>query len=133
MRHRLKMLRMIIIINSVYRCLFMLLQLEWNMPFANLGSKSTSTSASQKVACKHLGAGLCSFIHSGYFYNASSSPLLLRGAPDYSIDTASELTRQSTTGNCERRTCPARVRFKPATLRTEDTKLTIKPTHQMYR
>ena len=26
-------------------------------------------------------------IHSGYFYRASSSPLLLRGAPDYSIDT----------------------------------------------
>src|SRR6218665_490328 len=85
MRHRLKMLRMIIIINSVYRCLFMLLKLEWNMPFANLGSKSTSTSASQKVACKHLGVGLCSFIHSGYLYNASSSPLLLRGAPDYSF------------------------------------------------
>jgi len=46
------------------------------------------------------------FIHSGYFYGASSSPLLLRGAPDYSIDTVSELTRQSTTGNCEWRTCP---------------------------
>jgi len=28
-----------------------------------------------------------SFIHSGYFCCASSSPLLLRGAPDYSIDT----------------------------------------------
>ena len=26
----------------------------------------------------------CSFIHSGYFYSAPSSPLLLRGAPDYS-------------------------------------------------
>ena len=33
------------------------------------------------------------FIHSGYFYSASSIPLLLRGAPDYSIDTVSELTR----------------------------------------
>jgi len=42
-----------------------------------------------------------SFIHSGYFYSASSSPLLLKGAPDYSIDTVSELTRQSATGNCE--------------------------------
>jgi len=28
-----------------------------------------------------------SFIYSRYFYNASSSPLLLRGTPDYSIDT----------------------------------------------
>src|SRR6218665_3610371 len=27
---------------------------------------------------------------SGYFYSASSSPLLLRGAPDYSTDTVSE-------------------------------------------
>ena len=29
-------------------------------------------------------------IHSGYFYSAPSSPLLLRGAPDYSTDTVSE-------------------------------------------
>ena len=35
------------------------------------------------------------------FLGASSSPLLLRGAPDYSIDTVSELTRRSATGNCE--------------------------------
>src|SRR6218665_2391581 len=28
-----------------------------------------------------------SFIHSGHFYSALSSPLLLRGAPDYSTDT----------------------------------------------
>jgi len=32
------------------------------------------------------------FIYSGYFYSTSSSPLLLRVAPDYSIDTVSELT-----------------------------------------
>ena len=31
-----------------------------------------------------------SFIHSGHFYSAPSSPLLLRGAPDYSMDTVSE-------------------------------------------
>jgi len=30
------------------------------------------------------------FIHSGYFYSASSSPLLLRGTPYYSIDSVSE-------------------------------------------
>src|SRR6218665_1163992 len=35
-----------------------------------------------------------SFIHSGYFLSASSSPLLLRGASDYSLETVSELTRQ---------------------------------------
>ena len=31
-----------------------------------------------------------SFIHSGHFYSAPSSPPLLRGAPDYSTDTVSE-------------------------------------------
>src|SRR6218665_318248 len=31
-----------------------------------------------------------SFIHSGHFYSARSSPLLLRGTPDYSTDTVSE-------------------------------------------
>src|SRR6218665_579251 len=31
-----------------------------------------------------------SFIHSGHFYSAPSSPLPLRGAPDYSTDTVSE-------------------------------------------
>jgi len=47
-----------------------------------------------------------SFTHLGYFYSASSSPLLLRGAPDYSIDAESELTWQSATRNCEGGTCP---------------------------
>ena len=37
-----------------------------------------------------------SFIHSGYFYSASSGPLLLRGAPDYSFDTVSELINTRT-------------------------------------
>src|SRR6218665_2535466 len=31
-----------------------------------------------------------SFFHSGHFYSTPSSPLLLRGAPDYSTDTVSE-------------------------------------------
>src|SRR6218665_536016 len=42
------------------------------------------------------------FIHSDYFYSASYSPLLLRGAPD----TARTLKRQSATSKCECRTCP---------------------------
>src|SRR6218665_3409013 len=32
-------------------------------------------------------------IHSGHFYSAPSSPLLLRGAPDYSTDTVSKVSR----------------------------------------
>jgi len=38
-------------------------------------------------------------IHSGYFHSTSSSPLLLIAAPDYSIDSVSELTYRSATGN----------------------------------
>src|SRR6218665_688528 len=34
--------------------------------------------------------GIHSFIHFGHFYSAPSSPLLLRGAPDYCTDTVSE-------------------------------------------
>src|SRR6218665_1336637 len=36
-----------------------------------------------------------SFIHSGHFYSAPSSPLLLRGDPDYSMDTTWRLERES--------------------------------------
>ena len=42
---------------------------------------------------KHKEGNICnSFIQSGYFYSASSSPLQPRGAPNYSINTVSELT-----------------------------------------
>ena len=40
-------------------------------------------------------------IPSWYLYSASSSPLLLGGVPDCSIDTLSELIPQSTAGNCK--------------------------------
>ena len=40
-----------------------------------------------------------SFIHSGYFYSASSSPLVLRGTPDYGIGTVLEFTHRNATDN----------------------------------
>ena len=40
-----------------------------------------------------------SLIHSVYFYSTFLSPLLLRGAPNYSIHTVSELTCRIATGN----------------------------------
>src|SRR6218665_2370234 len=40
-----------------------------------------------------------SFIHSAHFYSAPSSPLLLRGAPDYSTDVSRGFTPKRT-GNC---------------------------------
>ena len=70
-----------------------------------------------------------SFFLSGYLYSTSSNPLLLRGAPDYSVDTVSELTHRSASGNSERRTCyvAARVGFESATLWTQGSKLTTEP------
>jgi len=74
------------------------------------------------------------FIHSRYLYSTFSSLLLLRGAPhDYSIDTL-----QSTTGNCEWRTCQglygvARVGFEPATSRTQGTYHWATTPHKSYR
>ena len=43
-------------------------------------------------------------------YSASSSLLLLGGAPDYSINAVSELTRRSITGSYKWRTCPRSLR-----------------------
>src|SRR6218665_2996270 len=57
------------------------------------------TSAAEFFAAEYL----------AYFYSDFSSPQLLRGAPDYSIDTV-ELTRQNTTGNCELKTCQRSLR-----------------------
>src|SRR6218665_3258022 len=42
---------------------------------------------------------LDSFLHSGYFCSASSSLLLLRGTPDYSIDIVPHLTHLTPTNN----------------------------------
>jgi len=61
-----------------------------------------------------------SFIHSRYFYSTSSSPLLLRGTPDYSIDTVS-------VGLAQGPYVAAGVRFKPATFWMQGTKLTTEP------
>jgi len=75
--------------------------------------------------------------HSRCFYSASSSPLLLRGTPDYSIDTVVELTRWSATGNYEWRLAQgpfmaARVGFEPATFQTQGTELTTNPHRPTY-
>ena len=74
------------------------------------------------------------FIHSFqiFMWRLFKSTSILRGVLDYSFDTVSELTRRSTTGNCEWRTCPrsqavARVGFEPATARTQGTDLTTEP------
>jgi len=50
------------------------------------------------------------YFHSEYFYSASSSPLLRRGAPDYSNDTVSELIGWRATDSFQWRTCPRNLR-----------------------
>ena len=45
----------------------------------------------KRGASKNWDKSVPSFIHSGHFYSAPSSPLLLRGAPDYSTDIVSDL------------------------------------------
>src|SRR6218665_4106740 len=70
-----------------------------------------------------------SFIHSWYFYSATSSPLLHRGAPDYSIRIVPELTRQNTTALPVKDLpkVPTRVGFEHATIRTQG----IEPTTEL--
>ena len=63
-----------------------------------------------------------SFIHSGNFYSTSSSPLLLRGAHDYSTDTVLEFHAEApqatvSEGLAQGPYVTARTGFEPATLR----------------
>ena len=64
-------------------------------------------------------------IHSGYFYTASSSPLLLRGATDYSLDAVSELTAEAlqaivSEGLAQGPYVAARVDFEPPDTRNTE-------------
>src|SRR6218665_1303514 len=75
-----------------------------------------------------------SFIHSRYFHSTSSSPLLLRDAPDYSIDTVSKLTPQAkellattSEGLAQGPYIAARVGFEPVTFWTQGTEPTTEP------
>src|SRR6218665_1532656 len=72
------------------------------------------------------------FIHYGYFHSASSSPLLLRDVPGYSIETVSEFHTEAlqATASEELAQGPyvaARREFEPATLQTQGTVLTNVP------
>ena len=53
-------------------------------------NQCATTSHVTKSPCILWAYIIHSFIHFGHFYSAPSSPLLLRGAPDYSTDTVSE-------------------------------------------
>ena len=74
------------------------------------------------------------FIHSVYFYNVSSSPLLLRGASDTaSMDTVAEFHAEAPQAIVSEilaqgsYVAAARVGFEPATLRTKGIESTNAP------
>ena len=79
-----------------------------------------------------------SFIHSGHLYSAPSSPLLLRGAPDYSMDTVSEFhaKRAQTTagkGLAQGHYVAAVAEFEPTTLRLKVIVSTKAPPRQTWK
>jgi len=99
--------------SSTVCCTFYLLCWYRRLSFCCLWSKATcrEVTKGQSIFCVLWAHSDCSlwmlFIHSfRIFLRNLLSPLLLRGAPDYSIDTVSNLTCQSATDNCEWRTCP---------------------------
>ena len=76
------------------------------------------------------------FIHSGFFYSAPSSPLLLRGAPD-STDTVSEFHAKApqataSEGLAQGPYMAAIVGFEPTTLQTKGVDSTNEPPHPTY-
>jgi len=70
------------------------------VPLRNKIQINPKVEVSQYSFYLHVSHSDNSFIHSRCFCSASSSPLQLRGAPNYST-TVSELTRRSATGNCD--------------------------------
>ena len=72
------------------------------------------------------------FVHSGHLNSASSSPLLLRGAPDYSKDTVSEFHAEAPQAIASERLAQgpyvaARAGFEPTTLRSKGIEFTNAP------
>src|SRR6218665_190208 len=73
-----------------------------------------------------------SFIHSGHFYNAPSSPLLLRGAPDYSTDTESEFHAEAHRQMRVKDLPKARAGVEPTTLWLKVIVLTKAPPRPIF-
>src|SRR6218665_1758333 len=95
--------------------------------------------------CLSPDLNIASFIHSGHFYSAPSSPLPLRGAPDYSTDTALEFHAEAhrqlqvKKGLAQGPYVTARAGVEPMTLRLkviDSTKAPSRPTmvhHYIHR
>src|SRR6218665_1186750 len=83
----------------------------------------------------YIHAYIHSFIHPGYFYSASSSTLLLRGAPDYSIDTVSEIHTEAPHATASEGLAlvpVARVGFETAILQMQGAEHTTEPPRSAY-
>src|SRR6218665_870190 len=89
--------------------------------FPSLYHQPTHQSIHSSAPTQSIRSSAYLFIHSGYFYRASSSPLLLRGSPEALQATVSE-----------GRTCPRSLRggnsrIRTCDLRTQGTELTTEP------
>src|SRR6218665_2968600 len=105
------------------------------IPEAEMSNRLIACCIRSYFTCKHSAVrvsdcilnenSIHSFIHSGHFYSAPSSPLLLRGAPDYSTDTVrrpigvSRRSAQATAGKglAQGPYVGARAGVEPTTLR----------------
>ena len=76
-----------------------------------------------------------SIIHSGYFYSASPSPLLLRGTPDTAQIPCRSFTPQATAseGLAQGPYVATRAGFEPTTLRTKGNDSTNEPLSLVFR
>src|SRR6218665_35690 len=79
-----------------------------------------------------------SFIHSGHFCSAPSSPLILRGAPDFSTDTVSKFhaeAQEATVGKglAQGPNVAAGAGVEPTTLRLKVIDLSNAPSRLMVR
>ena len=79
-----------------------------------------------KTEDKHYYPESILFIYSGYFYSVPSSPLLLTGASDYSIDYVSEFHAEAPQATVSERLAQSlsmyvadRARFEPTTLQSK--------------
>ena len=97
----------------------------------NLGSGDEDSCKSSSSTQNLFRISVHSFINSGHFYSTPSSPLLLRGTPNYSTDTVSRRSAQATagTGLAQGPYVAARAGVEPTTLQLKVITSTNAPPH----
>ena len=94
----------------------------------NLASLSTITSESTHLITWILfGWCLCWMQNNGYFYSASSSPILFRSTLNFRVNTPKRYRQTTSEGLTQGPYMAAGVGFEPATLQPQGTGLTTEP------